>query len=227
MRIVFVGAGELAVGTARLLIERAHDVIIIERDLDLINRLKEELDCGYLHGDGSSPHVLEEAAPTKSDILFCLTDNDRDNIIASLVGRSLGFPQVVTRIESPEFETVCRELGLSDLIMPSRTISRYLADRVAGRDVLEWSAAIKGDAQLFSFIVGEDDVGRAEGLNLPTRTRAVCLYRGGEFQLCDSDTELRTGDEVVLLTDTKHMEKLRERWGRPSTSDKRGTSNNA
>ncbi len=128
MRAVFVGASSLSLMTANLLLKRGHEVVIIERNKEYIAELSETLDCGYLHGDGDKPALLKEADPDNTDVLFCLTGDDRSNILASLVGRSLGFKRVVTRIEDPELEHICLELGLEDTIIPARTIGRFLAD---------------------------------------------------------------------------------------------------
>ena len=62
MRIVLVGGSSVAVDTARLLLGRHHEVVIIERDKDRVAVLAETLDCGFLHGDGSRPAILREAA---------------------------------------------------------------------------------------------------------------------------------------------------------------------
>jgi trk system potassium uptake protein TrkA len=91
MRVIFVGAGPLTVMATRRLLKLGHDVVIIEQDSDRINTLSEELDCGFIHGDGSRPAVLEELSPDKKDMLFCLSSNDQDNIIASLVGETMNF----------------------------------------------------------------------------------------------------------------------------------------
>ena len=150
MRVVFVGSGPVTMMTAERLIERGHEVIIIESNRDVIDELSDMIDCSFLHGDGSSPEVLREADPEASDILFCLTEHDQTNIIANLVGRSLGFKRVVASISDADFEPVCQELGLQDTIVPARTISRYLVDMLAGVDILELRTAIKDEARLFS-----------------------------------------------------------------------------
>jgi trk system potassium uptake protein TrkA len=212
MRIAFVGAGETTERTAELLIERGHEVIIIERSKEKIDDLSDRLDCSFLHGDGSSPHILREVGPEQSDVLFCLTDSDQANLIASLVGRSLGFERVILSIENPEFEGICRELKLEDTILPSRTISRYLSDMVEGRDILELTTVIKGEARFFSFTVDEEK-GKVVGeLDLPEDARAICYYRDGRFALLDDETKLRKGDEVVILTHSGNMADLTERW---------------
>lgn len=212
MRAVFVGGGSLAVKTAHLLLGRGHEVVIVERDKERIEALSQELDCGFLHGDGSTPVILREADPAQTDVLYCLTDNDQANIISSLVGRSLGFGRVVTKIEDPEFEHICIELGLESPIIPARTIGRYLADMFEGKDPLELSTMIREEARAFSFVARSDDEGRVDALALPKNSRVICVYRDNKFLLPEDDTVLKSGDEVVVITHRDSLAALTERW---------------
>lgn len=212
MRAVFVGAGSLTVMTARRLLDGGHDVVIIESDKDRIDALSEEFDCGFLHGDGSKPALLREADPAKTDFLFCLTGNDQTNILASLAGRSLGYGRVVPKIEDPEFEHLCVELGLEDTIIPARTNGRYLADMFEGRDHMDIIALIKGDVRAFSFVAREEDEKPIEELELPEQSRVMFFYRDDEFVLPQPDTRLRRGDEVMIVTHSRNIKALHERW---------------
>ncbi|HKI98685.1 MAG TPA: NAD-binding protein [bacterium] len=227
MRIVFIGAGQLTLATAPILIARRHDVVIIESDRDKIDAISEELDCGFIHGDGTKPAILREAGPKEADLLFCLTDNDQNNILASLVGRSLGFERVVTRISSTEYQQICAELGLSDTIIPDQTIARTLADMVEGREALELSTYVKGDARFFSYRVREGAEGAVEALELPAQTRVVCVYRGDEFILPQPGTTLRAKDEVVLITHRTHLGELDERYGEAAAKEREVAAENA
>jgi trk system potassium uptake protein TrkA len=201
--------------TARILLKRGHEVVIIEKDKERIESLSESLDCGVLHGDGSKPANLKETDPGRSDVLFCLTGNDQTNIIASLVGRSLGFPRIVTRIEDPEFEHICIELGLSDTIIPARTIGGYLADMFEGRDPLELSTMIRSEARTFSFVAREEDAGRISELNLPDASRVICIYRNDELLIPEEKTSLKSEDEVIIITHHKNLANLKNRWSKP------------
>ncbi len=214
MRAVFIGAGPATIATAKVLLSRGHEVVIIEQDKERIDTLAESLDCGILHGDGSRPAILKEADPHSTDFLYCLTNNDQTNIIASLVGRSLGFPRVITRIENAEFEHICLELGLVDTIVPEVTVARYLADMMEGRDPLELSATLGGDARLVSYVLGEDEAGAIEGMAMPGDSRVICLYRDEKLIFAESDLGLRKGDKIVVLARTKDADVLRERWSK-------------
>jgi len=214
MRAVFVGAGPLTVATARQLLHRGHEVVIIESDREVIDALASDLDCGFLHGDGAKPAVLKEADPEHTDFLFCFTDSDQSNILASLVGQSLGFRVVVPKIDDPELEHICIELGLAHTIIPTRSVGRYLADLFEGRDPLEITAMVRGDARVFSFVARAEDAVPIAELDLPKTSRVVCIYRDDEFLLPDPRTRLRDGDEVIVIAHRDGIPKLEERWGR-------------
>jgi len=212
MRIVFIGASKESVGTARALIKKDHEVIIIEASKEKIDELSEDMDCSFLQGDGSRPDILREVNPTETDFLFCLTSSDQINLIAGLVGRSLGFKRVVTSIADSQFETICLELGLKDIIVPSRTIIRYLEDMVSGSESVELSTVIKDEARFFSMIAKDEDAVGPADLDLPSEARVICYYRDGKFVHAGADTKFAKGDEIVILTHSKNIPALQERW---------------
>jgi len=216
MRIVFIGTSGLSVATARNLLDKGHEVIFIEEDKERVKELSEAMDCGIINGDGTRPEILKESDPKGTDVLFCLTDSDQQNIIASLVGRSMGFSRVITRIEDPQFDVICAELGIQDTIVPNRMTAGLLSDMARGYDVLQLSSMFKGDARLFTFLAGRDDAGPVSELDLPEKSRAICFYRDGNFRLADPETDLKKGDEVVILTTSEGVAQLREKYDRPS-----------
>ena len=212
MRSVFIGASDLTVMTAQQLLKSGHEVVIIEKDKARIEDLSSEIDSGFIHGDGSKPAILREADPGGTDFLFCLTDNDQNNILAALVGRSLGYQRVVTRIQDPSYEHICLELGLTDVIVPNYTIARYLADMCAGQNPLEVSALIKGEARIFSFVVRAQDEGLLAEMKMPENSRVIFFYRNDKFMLPETNTTLQKGDEVVIVAHRKALPELESRW---------------
>jgi len=212
MRAVFIGASALTVMTAKILLKRAHEIVIVDSNKQKIETLTNEMDCGFLAGDGSKPAILKETNPSETDVLFCLTNDDRSNILASLVGRSLGFKRIVTRIEDPELEHICIELGLEDTIIPARTIGRHLSDMVEGRDPFVLSTLIRDEARVFSFVLHEEDECSLSALDIPEKSRVICLYRDNKFLVPHDDEKLKSNDEILIITHRDNMPTLKERW---------------
>ncbi|MGB8275643.1 MAG: TrkA family potassium uptake protein [Alphaproteobacteria bacterium] len=216
MRVALIGTNPLSLTTAADLIAEGHDVVIVERDKERIQAVSESIDCGFIHGDGTRPAILREVGPQETEFLICLSDNDQSNILASLVGRSLGFHRAVTKIDDPEYEHICLELGLTETIVPHRTIARTLVEMVAGWRPGDISTYIKGDLRLFSFVATKDEAGPANQLKLPERCKVMCLYRNQDFLLPDDTTQINECDQIVLVTHEKNLDKLRKRWGKPA-----------
>lgn len=212
MRIVFSGASPITVMVAQTLIREGHEVIIIEVNKEKIDQLSEEMDASFLNGDAAKPAILSQVNPKSCDFLFCLTNSDQINIITSLLGRSTGFKRVITSIEDPDLEHLCRELGLVDTIIPARTISRHLENMVRGLDNIELSTLLKNDARFFSFRAGKGDTTSASELGLPDDARVLFFYRENKFQFADKDTRFREGDEIIILTHSKNLPDLNKRW---------------
>lgn len=216
MRTAFIGTSSLTLSTAELLLEDGHEVILIERSRERIDTLSERFDAGFIHGDGTSPDVLRDVEPENTDVLFCLLESDQTNILAGLIGRSLGFQRVVPRVNDPQFHRICLELGLDDSVMPNRAVARHLRDLLGGEESLELSSVIRGDAAVFSFVADEDEAGPLADLSLPERTRIVCLYRDEELLLPETKPRLKPGDEVILITHQDRLKSLQRRWGEKS-----------
>ena len=212
MRAIFVGASPLTVMAARRLLKAGHDVVIIEEDKERISTLSETLDCGFIHGDGSRPAVLEELSPGESDMLFCLSSEDQDNIIASLVAQTMDFRRVITKIEDPDFQVICTKLGLDDVIVPDRDVGERLADLVEGHDVADLSAAVESGIRFFHFVACEQDAGRIGELDLPDQARVIVITRGEESIIVGDDDVLKQDDRVLVVTHRDDLEKLKKRF---------------
>ena len=212
MKVAVVGASALGVATARSLIAHGHEVVLVDLDRDRLEELVDELDCGFVHGDGTRPAILHEADPAGTGLLYCLTDNDQSNILAALVGRSLGFGRVVARVESPDFEHLCMELGLGDVVVPDRYVADVLAGMVEGEQSNQLSGYLRGPARLFGFVAAADEAGPVADLKPPAGARLACVYRAGDMLAPGDDAVLAVGDEVVLLAHERTFETLTQRW---------------
>jgi trk system potassium uptake protein TrkA len=223
MRVTFVGASPLAVLAAKRLSQQGHEVVLIDEDGDKIEALSDQLDCGLVVGDGTRPAVLEEISPETSDFLFCLSDRDEANILSALVGRSLGFDRVVPKVDDPDLETICTELGLDEVIVPDREVAAQLADLVEGRDAPDLTTVVRSGLRFFGLKVpaGVDD---GNGLDLPQGARMIAVTRGDESMLADMETRVQEGDEVVLIVEEGEIQGLRDRFSRNGSGDGNGGS---
>jgi trk system potassium uptake protein TrkA len=199
MRIVIVGASRFGIATARELTDAGHEVVLVDRDGDKLERLAEELDCGFLEGDGSLPSILRDAYGDGADALVLLTNVDDVNILAALVGRSVGYPRVVPQIVRGQLLAVCEELGLENLITPHATVARSIMRSLEDRS----DAALDLRTHSGFDVLGYRVTGRQAGstlsdIDLPEGARPIAVTRDGENHLVTDAMQLRQRDLLIV-----------------------------
>lgn len=212
MRVVFYGLCDLTLKTVEKFIEEGHEVIIIDPDKEKTEEASETLDCGFLLGEASSPSILKEVNPENTDFFFALSGSGQNNIVACLVARSLGIKRTILKIEDPDYENVCEELGLREVIMPSQITSQYLFDLIFNDNLLELFNFMKDKAILYKVVVSEEEEGDVSKLKLSSAVRVICYFKKGQFYHFEEDVEFQKGDEIILLTDHSHIKELTSRW---------------
>lgn len=209
MKIAIVGASRFGVATAEQLLQSGHQVVLVDSDRDKLDEIAETLDCGMLHGDGSLPTVLREAFGDQADALLLLTNTDDVNIMAALVGRSVGYERVIPQIVRSELVAVCEELGLDDLVTPHQTLARSLLRMLEDHSDATLDVRFRKGLTVRAFTIGAKLDGTAVGaLDLPVGCRVVGAAWDDVERLAHDDTQLRQGMRIILVCEDEIVEEL-------------------
>jgi voltage-gated potassium channel len=182
-----------------------HQVLIVDDDRA---RLEEAANRGFIGilGDAAREETLREAMLPSARALFVCTERDDTNVLIVLTARQLA-PQirVVARVEEAENEKLVRQSGADATILPSRVggilmagalessaLSNYIMDLISATGPI---VLIERDAQ-------PTEVGRwPRDLE---DTLIVAVVRGGrELAIDDPDAQLRAGDKVLVIRQSK------------------------
>ncbi len=219
MRIVFYGLGELTKSTAVKFVNQNHDVIIIEPDKGKVKEFSETVDCGFLIGEASQPAILKEVNPEQTDLFFALSENNQNNIVACLVARSLGVDRTILRIDDADYEEVCKELGLEELVVPSAITSQYLFDEVLNEKMLEMFQYMKDRLCLYVISITQELSGAISNLGLPSGARVACYFRENEFSHYNEGDKLKEGDEAIIIASDSERQSLTEKFNNAKTTN--------
>ncbi|SFB11008.1 trk system potassium uptake protein TrkA [Poseidonocella pacifica] len=214
MRIVIAGASRFGISTARALIDGGHEVVIIDKDPAQLEAIEEDLDVGLVHGDASLPTIQRDAFGDHADALLLLTNQDDVNILAAVVGRSVGFDRVIPQIVRSELLAVCEELGLNDLITPHATVARSIVRVLEGNSDAALDLRYYKGIQVLGYDVPERFDGQAlSDLDLPDRTRVIGIIRGESEDFLFDAERLCTKDHIILVVDDAHAAQVDELLG--------------
>ena len=217
MRIVVIGAGEVGWHLAARLSAEHQDVVVIEKDADLGERLQSRLDLLVVEGNGASLSTLEQAGVERADLLLAVTNSDEVNLIACLIAAQFDVRLKVARVSNPEYyerRGVLGEgkFGADLLINPEQECAREIVKlfhRAGASDVAEFA---DGQIVLLGLPVGDEatiagKTLREVGRDHPGRHfLTVAIDRDGETLIPDGSTRLESGDEIYLVSQTSHLD---------------------
>jgi len=99
-----VGAGEVGFNIARKLSEESHDVVLIDKDPQKIERIANNLDVQAYLASGTSPKALKDSGIRDADLLVAATDSDEVNLVSCLLARNLNPYMIkVARVRNEEY----------------------------------------------------------------------------------------------------------------------------
>ena len=100
--IVLIGGGTVGERLAKRLESSARmHIKLIEASAERCDHLAQVLKRTLvLCGDGCDLDLLESESVRYTDAIVAVTDSDEKNLLASLLGRQLGIPKVITRVSS-------------------------------------------------------------------------------------------------------------------------------
>ena len=212
MRILVVGDGKVGHTVAEQLTREGHDVVIIDKNEDVLQRCEDTLDVLCIRGNGANARTLLDAGVEKVDFVVAATASDETNMLCCLIAKRLGARYTIARIRDPEYNEslslLQRETSIDNAINPERAtaleISRLLRFPFANN--IETFA--KGQIEMVEFRVQENDVVvgcplHALSSRLPGIPRVLyaIVERSGEVIIPNGDFVIHAGDRVHVAGD--------------------------
>ncbi|MEL6716442.1 MAG: NAD-binding protein, partial [Planctomycetota bacterium] len=87
---------------ADILSREKHAVTIVDPDPAKARKLSESYDVEALVGDGTRADTLTGAGASGADLVVAVSDDDRVNMLASVVAKKLGATRVIVRLKDTE-----------------------------------------------------------------------------------------------------------------------------
>lgn len=200
MHVTLLGASRFGVATARQLIDAGHEVVLIDKNRDRLDDLADGLDCAMICGDGSLPETLQDAYGDGSDALVTLTNEDDVNILAAVVGRSIGYDRVIPQIVRPQLVSVADQLDLSDVITPHESLARSIVSGLIDHSEVETELTLHRELRIVNHAVPKGLDGTTIGdLDLPKDARVVAQSGTEEERFADKRIKLKKGDHLILV----------------------------
>jgi trk system potassium uptake protein TrkA len=220
MQVIVVGGGLVGSTLAEKLAADGHDVVLVEKNSELITDLNERLDIQTIHGNGATIPVLMRAGIENADLLLATTNSDEANMVVALVGSVIfKVPRVAARLRDPGHEEGFRRIARE----PGEDRVAINPDMAAVDKILSLMP-VPGAVDVVSFFDGKLLVAgfhikpssEFAGLLLShlrllfpaTPVLVVAIRRDGRWRVPYGDDEIRAGDLVYFAVDPAELDNV-------------------
>jgi trk system potassium uptake protein len=204
MRVAICGAGNVGTSIATDLFAEGHDVLLIDKDVDLVQRLTKELDLNIIAADGCEVSSLDAAGFAEVDVAIAATGDDEDNLVISLLSKQeFAVPRVIARVNNPKNQWLFNESwGVDVSVCMPLMMTALVEEAVSVGSLVRLLRLERGHASLVEVTLAERSpaVGTSIAeLDIPRDATIVAVVRRDRLVVPRGDTVLEPGDEVMAL----------------------------
>ncbi|PRP95859.1 Trk system potassium uptake protein TrkA [Enhygromyxa salina] len=208
MYVIIAGGGALGREVATALIDRRHDVVVVDHDKYACDSIYAEIGAVTVHGGATNLHVLRDAGGERAALLITAMPSDADNIACALLGRSLGIERIIGRLRDVSYASAYEVAGVTHLIRSTRMLCNQVVLHVEHPSVEEIVSIGDDAAQIFSVpvLAGSWCAGRrvseiATNRKFPRDCLLIGLRRAGStsLEIPRGDTCVGVGDSILAI----------------------------
>jgi trk system potassium uptake protein len=204
MKVAIAGAGNVGRFLAEELAASGHEVLLLDRDVDLVASLPAVVGIDYVAADACEVASLQAASFEQMDVVVAATGDDEDNLVISLLSKQeFAVPRVIARVNHPKNHWLFNEMWGVDVAVSTPQLLAGLVEEAVSVGMLVRLLQFEGgNTRLMEVTLDADSPAvksEVGAIGLPREAAVVALVRDGHVVVPRSDTLLDVGDEVLML----------------------------
>lgn len=214
MRVVIVGAGSVGRSIASELLDKTHEVVLIDRR-PVADRVAELPRARWIEGDACEIGVLTSAGVEDAEVVVAATGDDKVNLVVSLLAKTeFGVGRIVARVSHPANEWMFGSAwGVDVAVSTPRMMTALVEEAVSEGRVVSLFSFAGSTTQMVEITVPADSptAGRTVGsVRWPAGCVLVGIIRDGRPVAPTPHDVIESGDELLLLAETERISGIQQ-----------------
>jgi trk system potassium uptake protein TrkA len=211
--IMISGSGKIARTVAQEL-EKLGDfnIKMIVADEDTATQMSELLsESLVVHGGATDLDVLAAEGIVDMDFFLALSENDENNVVASLVANHLEVKTTITLIEKTDYLPVTKTIGLQRCINSSIATADGIMRHMRHSNVKTFTSLKGINIKVISFIVSEKNkyINKPlKDIQFPENVIIGIIVHDNELVIPTGDRTMVPGDEIVVFAQQGSVTKV-------------------
>jgi len=204
--VIVVGSGKVGLNLARELLDKGHEVTLLEADRRRYLVVEQELGYVVQYGDGTELWILERAGVQRTDLVIAVTGDDEDNMLVCQVAKEkYECERVIARVNNPRNLQHFKLLGIQPVVSATDLILRLIEHEVPRYGLVHLLALEEERLEIIELEVqsGAPAAGlRVADVTLPQGSLVISVLRAGRGFVPTPETVVEAGDQVLLVLDS-------------------------
>ena len=212
-RVMIIGAGRIGRTLAVKLNEVGVYVKVIEHNRERCNEMAEALTGSSIAilGDGTNIDLLTEEGVGSADVVVCVTEDDKLNLMMALLCKHMGAKKTVVRVYRTEYADLIETVGI-DVVISARLLSASEVLAFVRRGGVVSVSILEGaKAEAIEVIVQEGAKVAGKKLmevDLPKECLVCAYVRNDKAAIPNGNTILLPGDRTILFVLMDHAQNV-------------------
>ena len=218
-KILIIGGGNIGFNLAKNMEESVEDVRvkIIEKNKDRAEQIASDLnDSIVIHGNGLDEDVLKEANIEEIETVLSLTNDDEDNIMASVLAEKSSSnkkKRTIALVNKQNYNLLQEYLKIDDLVDPRMMTVSTILKHVHKGTIETVYSLLDGEYEFIEAEIIETSELINKSIkqsNLPKEIRIGAVLRKNDIIIPKSSFVFEKKDLVVFLTKRDQLDKVEE-----------------
>ena len=137
-RVVVIGLGIFGSQLARQLYESGLEVIAVDKDKDVVQRIK-DFSTKAVVADASDKQVLEDIGVAENDVVVISFGEDLSaSTLLTLHLKELKVKTIIVKVPNEDYKRILLKVGASEAIIPEREMANRVARGIISPNILEY-----------------------------------------------------------------------------------------
>ena len=216
MKIIILGAGKVGSFVTQDLSNEGHDIVVIDRDKEVLDELLATNDVMGLVGDGRNVEALIEAGAEDCDLFIAISQSDDVNLIASTFAKNLGAKNIIIRMREPRYVKHRKFIGqvtdAMSIVNPEYIAAKDLQRSLKYSHALNVESFFKDRAIMMELVIEEGSA--LDGKKLSDlssysenyHTLIGIINSDGEVNIPHGYDVLKSGDKIYVIGEKEDVD---------------------
>ncbi|MDD4048490.1 MAG: Trk system potassium transporter TrkA, partial [Clostridia bacterium] len=202
--VMVFGGGYTGYHLAKMLESRKYSVKIIEKEYNKCVDIAKSLNNAMvLYGDATDIDFLTTEGVAEADVFVCLTNDDKLNLLVSLIVKNLGANRTVAQVRRSDYitmmENVGVDVGISPRILTANAILKFIHK---GNNIISATLVSNESAEMLELVITEKSKvanKKLADLNVPVGSLVGSIYRKNQVIIPKGEDALEPGDVITVF----------------------------